>query len=180
VPDDLRRHVGSDTGNGPASANEPHGHAARKAGGEHGVEAKATSALLTHPDEHTEQNKLQPKELRERCPELDTAVGLGLELVPAKIEGVRSRARRLAERGWLSAARPLNRGQERQHQHGHGDMAMPGVVCALSRSPGAANSRSRTAESAAPTGIRRTIWTTGLCRGHSKGLPPPRDQDLAL
>uniref|UniRef100_A0AAU2UVW4 GntR family transcriptional regulator n=1 Tax=Streptomyces sp. NBC_00003 TaxID=2903608 RepID=A0AAU2UVW4_9ACTN len=29
---------------------------------------------------------------------------LGLELVPAKIEGVRSKARRLVERGWLAAS----------------------------------------------------------------------------
>lgn len=31
----------------------------------------------------------------------DIAVGLGWETTPAKIEGVRSKARRLAERGWL-------------------------------------------------------------------------------
>jgi hypothetical protein len=30
------------------------------------------------------------------------AVALGLEAVPAKIEGVRSRAKRLAERGWIT------------------------------------------------------------------------------
>ncbi|ADI11760.1 hypothetical protein SBI_08642 [Streptomyces bingchenggensis BCW-1] len=30
--------------------------------------------------------------------------GLGLELVPGKIEGVRCKARRLAERGWLAAS----------------------------------------------------------------------------
>jgi hypothetical protein len=33
-------------------------------------------------------------------------VVLGLEAVPAKIEGVRSKARRLAERGWLAQDRP--------------------------------------------------------------------------
>lgn len=32
----------------------------------------------------------------------DLAVALGLEAVPAKIEGVRSRAKRLAERGWIT------------------------------------------------------------------------------
>ncbi|MDO0916960.1 hypothetical protein QQM39_41000 [Streptomyces sp. DT2A-34] len=32
------------------------------------------------------------------------AAGLQLELVPAKIEGVRSKAGRLAERGWLTAS----------------------------------------------------------------------------
>ncbi|WP_225861068.1 hypothetical protein [Streptomyces triticiradicis] len=31
----------------------------------------------------------------------EIAVELGLETVPAKVEGVRSKARRLAERGWL-------------------------------------------------------------------------------
>ncbi|MBG0850331.1 hypothetical protein I2W78_00160 [Streptomyces spinoverrucosus] len=41
------------------------------------------------------------------------AAGLGLELVPAKIEGVRSKARRLAERGWLTAS-PSGRFTRRQ------------------------------------------------------------------
>ncbi|MFI6056552.1 hypothetical protein ACIBCO_41705 [Streptomyces violascens] len=41
------------------------------------------------------------------------AAGLGLELVPAKIEGVRSRARRLAERGWLTVL-PAGRFMPRQ------------------------------------------------------------------
>lgn len=31
---------------------------------------------------------------------------LGLELVPAKVEGVRSKAKRLVERGWLVEERP--------------------------------------------------------------------------
>ncbi|MGO4759406.1 hypothetical protein AB4212_64120, partial [Streptomyces sp. 2MCAF27] len=31
----------------------------------------------------------------------EIAAGLGLETTPAKVEGVRSKARRLAERGWL-------------------------------------------------------------------------------
>ncbi|CAM5515485.1 hypothetical protein STENM223S_03185 [Streptomyces tendae] len=34
------------------------------------------------------------------------AVGLGLEPVPAKVEGVRSKAKRLAARGWLTEERP--------------------------------------------------------------------------
>jgi hypothetical protein len=34
----------------------------------------------------------------------EIASGLGLELVSAKIEGVRSKARRLAERGWLAVS----------------------------------------------------------------------------
>lgn len=43
----------------------------------------------------------------------EIASGLGLELVPAKIEGVRSRARRLAERGWLAVS-PTGRFTPRQ------------------------------------------------------------------
>ncbi|MFF8589341.1 hypothetical protein [Streptomyces althioticus] len=43
----------------------------------------------------------------------EIASGLGLELVPAKIEGVRSRARRLAERGWLAVS-PAGRFTPRQ------------------------------------------------------------------
>lgn len=34
------------------------------------------------------------------------AVALGLQPVPAKVEGVRSKAKRLAARGWLTEARP--------------------------------------------------------------------------
>ncbi|MEV5877450.1 hypothetical protein AB0L75_25140 [Streptomyces sp. NPDC052101] len=34
----------------------------------------------------------------------EIASGLGLELVPAKIEGVRCKTRRLAERGWLAVS----------------------------------------------------------------------------
>ncbi|WP_149831031.1 hypothetical protein [Streptomyces tailanensis] len=41
------------------------------------------------------------------------AAGLGLELVPAKIEGVRSKARRLAGRGWLTLS-PSGRFTPRQ------------------------------------------------------------------
>ncbi|MDJ0467142.1 hypothetical protein [Streptomyces sp. H27-C3] len=43
----------------------------------------------------------------------DLAVELGLELVPAKIEGVRSRAKRLVEREWLAAS-PSGRFTPRQ------------------------------------------------------------------
>lgn len=34
------------------------------------------------------------------------AAGLGLESVPAKVEGVRSKAKRLAARGWLAEESP--------------------------------------------------------------------------
>ncbi|MDV9171956.1 hypothetical protein R6V09_17740 [Streptomyces sp. W16] len=43
----------------------------------------------------------------------EIAAALELELVPAKIEGVRSRARRLAERGWLTVL-PSGRFKPRQ------------------------------------------------------------------
>ncbi|MFH8343025.1 hypothetical protein [Streptomyces sp. AM6-12] len=39
-----------------------------------------------------------------RCQEL--AAALGLQAVPAKVEGVRSKAKRLAERGWIRQVRP--------------------------------------------------------------------------
>ncbi|MFF7234453.1 hypothetical protein [Streptomyces sioyaensis] len=48
---------------------------------------------------------------------------LGLEVVPAKIEGVRSKARRLVERGWLSAS-PSGRFTPRQSMQN--DPASPG------------------------------------------------------
>lgn len=38
------------------------------------------------------------------CPQL--AAAIGLEPVPAKVEGVRSKAKRLTARGWLAEARP--------------------------------------------------------------------------
>ncbi|MFI5987907.1 hypothetical protein ACIBEA_44555, partial [Streptomyces sp. NPDC051555] len=40
----------------------------------------------------------------EGVPAKDLAVRLGLEAVPGKIEGVRSKAKRLAQRGWLEAS----------------------------------------------------------------------------
>ncbi|MET7370870.1 hypothetical protein ABZS61_34465 [Streptomyces sp. NPDC005566] len=39
---------------------------------------------------------------RDRTRAKELAMALGLEAVPAKIEGVRSRAKRLAERGWIT------------------------------------------------------------------------------
>ncbi|MFC4468947.1 hypothetical protein ACFPH6_31240 [Streptomyces xiangluensis] len=39
-----------------------------------------------------------------RCQQL--AAVLGLQVVPAKAEGVRSKAKRLAERGWIRQVRP--------------------------------------------------------------------------
>lgn len=36
----------------------------------------------------------------------DIAAALGLERVPAKVEGVRSKARRLVDRGWAAQPRP--------------------------------------------------------------------------
>lgn len=39
-----------------------------------------------------------------RCRQL--AAAIGLEVVPAKVEGLRSKAKRLAERGWIRQVRP--------------------------------------------------------------------------
>jgi hypothetical protein len=54
-----------------------------------------------------------PPEAGEGVSAKEIASGLGLELVPAKIEGVRSKARRLAERGWLAVS-PSGRFTPRQ------------------------------------------------------------------
>ncbi|MFF8279626.1 hypothetical protein ACF05T_26490 [Streptomyces lateritius] len=42
---------------------------------------------------------------RDQARAKDLATALGLDAVPAKIEGVRSRAKRLAERGWITRHR---------------------------------------------------------------------------
>ncbi|MER7694475.1 hypothetical protein [Streptomyces sp. NPDC097610] len=39
---------------------------------------------------------------RDKARAKDLAAALGLEVAPAKVEGVRSRAKRLAERGWIT------------------------------------------------------------------------------
>jgi hypothetical protein len=64
----------------------------------------AASALA--PDYQQILSVLESEAGREgmRCQQL--AVALGLDAVPAKVEGLRSKAKRLVERGWALQVRP--------------------------------------------------------------------------
>ncbi|SFD17119.1 hypothetical protein [Streptomyces aidingensis] len=62
-----------------------------------GVLAPEYRRLLAVLDEVPDQEGLRAKDLAAR---------LGLELVPAKIEGVRVKAKRLVARGWLAEEKP--------------------------------------------------------------------------
>ncbi|TQE31399.1 hypothetical protein Sipo7851_25780, partial [Streptomyces ipomoeae] len=68
------------------------------------TEGMAASVLA--PDYQRIVSVLESEAGREgmRCRHL--AVALGLEAVPAKVEGVRSRVKRLVERGWALQVRP--------------------------------------------------------------------------
>jgi hypothetical protein len=89
------------------------------------VKAPVAGSIVPHFGEGMRGQALAPEyrrivELVEAGPDdgegamaKEIASGLGLELVPAKIEGVRSRARRLAERGWLGVS-PTGRFTPRQ------------------------------------------------------------------
>ncbi|MDX2939159.1 hypothetical protein [Streptomyces ipomoeae] len=70
----------------------------------HRTEGMAASVLA--PDYQRIVSVLESEAGREgmRCRQL--AVALGLEAVPAKVEGVRSKAKRLVERGWALQVRP--------------------------------------------------------------------------
>ncbi|GGJ73784.1 hypothetical protein [Streptomyces brasiliensis] len=70
----------------------------------HRSEGMAVSVLA--PDCQRIVSVLESEAGREgmRCQQL--AVALGLEAVPAKIEGLRSKAKRLVERGWALQVRP--------------------------------------------------------------------------
>ncbi|WP_405954921.1 hypothetical protein [Streptomyces phaeochromogenes] len=89
------------------------------------VKVPVAGSIVPHFGEGTTVESLAPgyrliEELVESGPQggegvsaKEIASGLGLELVPAKIEGVRSKARRLAERGWLAVS-PAGRFTPRQ------------------------------------------------------------------
>ncbi|GGX46594.1 hypothetical protein [Streptomyces chryseus] len=70
----------------------------------HRAEGMTASALA--PDYQRIVSVLESEAGREgmRCQQL--AVALGLQAVPAKVEGLRSRAKRLVERGWARQVRP--------------------------------------------------------------------------
>ncbi|WP_128382520.1 hypothetical protein [Streptomyces cavernae] len=68
--------------------------------------ADGMTASVLSPDYQRIVAVLQSEAGREgmRCQQL--AAALGLEAVPAKVEGVRSKAKRLVERGWALQVRP--------------------------------------------------------------------------
>ena len=70
----------------------------------HRADGMAASVLA--PDYQRIVSVLESEAGREgmRCQQLATA--LGLEAVPAKVEGLRSKAKRLVERGWARQVRP--------------------------------------------------------------------------
>ncbi|WP_425585180.1 hypothetical protein [Streptomyces vastus] len=70
----------------------------------HRAEGREASVLA--PDYERIVSVLESEAGREgvRCQQL--AVALGLEAVPAKVEGLRSKAKRLVERGWARQVRP--------------------------------------------------------------------------
>ncbi len=70
----------------------------------HRIEGMTASVLA--PDYQRIVSVLESEAGREgmRCQQL--AVALGLQAVPAKVEGLRSKAKRLVERGWALQVRP--------------------------------------------------------------------------
>ncbi|MFF3917200.1 hypothetical protein ACFYZB_27650 [Streptomyces sp. NPDC001852] len=81
------------------------------------VASAVTGSVVPHRDEGMEASVLPPDYQRimsvleseagregMRCQQL--AAALGLQAVPAKVEGLRSKAKRLVERGWVLEVRP--------------------------------------------------------------------------
>ncbi|MDO0939018.1 hypothetical protein QQY66_47640 [Streptomyces sp. DG2A-72] len=68
--------------------------------------AEGMTASVLPPDYQRIMNVLESEAGREGmcCQQLATA--LGLQAVPAKVEGLRSKAKRLVERGWALQVRP--------------------------------------------------------------------------
>ncbi|MGP3737600.1 hypothetical protein ACTWJ9_31275 (plasmid) [Streptomyces sp. GDS52] len=68
--------------------------------------AEGMTASVLPPDYQRIMSVLESEAGREgmRCQQLATA--LGLQAVPAKVEGLRSKAKRLVERGWALQVRP--------------------------------------------------------------------------
>ncbi|MFJ3310049.1 hypothetical protein ACIPSA_45005 [Streptomyces sp. NPDC086549] len=68
--------------------------------------AEGMAAKVLAPDYQRIVSVLESQAGREsmRCQQL--AAALGMEAVPAKVEGLRSKAKRLVERGWAQQVRP--------------------------------------------------------------------------
>jgi hypothetical protein len=70
----------------------------------HRIEGMAASVLAPDYQRIVEVLESDAGQAGLRCQQL--AVSLGLEAVPAKVEGLRSKAKRLVERGWILQVRP--------------------------------------------------------------------------
>jgi hypothetical protein len=88
----------------PSTVAEPTGSAVAGSTVPRRETGMAAAALA--PDYQRILSVLESEAGREgmRCQQL--AVALGLEAVPAKVEGLRSKAKRLVERGWALQVRP--------------------------------------------------------------------------
>ncbi|MCX5096355.1 MULTISPECIES: hypothetical protein [Streptomyces] len=101
---DARVTVVEVLGEPPSAVAEPAQSAV--AGSPVPLRAGDMAASVLAPDYQRILSVLESETGREgmRCQQL--AVALGLEVVPAKVEGLRSKAKRLVERGWAIQVRP--------------------------------------------------------------------------
>ncbi|GED90734.1 hypothetical protein [Streptomyces sp. 6-11-2] len=101
---DARATVAEVLAEPPVAVAEPARKAVAGSVVPHRTEGMAASALT--PDYQRIVSVLESEAGREgmRCQQL--AAALGLEAVPAKVEGLRSKAKRLVERGWAVQERP--------------------------------------------------------------------------
>ncbi|MFF9206315.1 hypothetical protein ACF1AE_31850 [Streptomyces sp. NPDC014986] len=101
---DARATVAEVLAEPPSKVTEPAGSAV--AGSPVLRRAEGMAASVLAPDYQRIVSVLESEAGREgmRCQQL--AVALGLQAVPAKVEGLRSKAKRLVERGWARQVRP--------------------------------------------------------------------------
>ncbi|MFD7283735.1 hypothetical protein ACFV80_43780 [Streptomyces sp. NPDC059862] len=88
----------------PSAAAEPAPRAVAGSVVPHRIEGMAASVLAPDYQRIVEVLESDAGRAGLRCQQL--AVSLGLEAVPAKVEGLRSKAKRLVERGWILQVRP--------------------------------------------------------------------------
>lgn len=90
----------------PSAAAEPAPRAVAGSAVPHRVDCMAASVLAPDYQRIVEVLESDAGRAGLRCQQLAVALGLGLEAVPAKVEGLRSKAKRLEERGWILQVRP--------------------------------------------------------------------------
>ncbi|MGW0602300.1 hypothetical protein ACWD11_35120 [Streptomyces sp. NPDC002776] len=88
----------------PSATAEPAPRAVAGSVVPHRIEGMASSVLAADYQRIVEVLESDAGRAGLRCQQL--AVSLGLEAVPAKVEGLRSKAKRLVERGWILQVRP--------------------------------------------------------------------------